>query len=43
MTATYFEEYVFEVAVGKEFVPPEIVKIYENDEAIILPPWDPMN
>lgn len=42
MTAKFFEEYVYEVAVLKAFVPRDIVDIYENDQGTMLPLWDPM-
>jgi bleomycin hydrolase len=38
---TWFDENVYNVIVKREFVPDNILSIYEQDP-IILPPWDPM-
>ncbi len=41
MSDRWFEEFTYEVAVDKKFLPPEIVPVLET-EPIKLPPWDPM-
>ena len=41
MTDDWFNEYLYEVVVEKQFVPEEILKVLET-EPIHLPPWDPM-
>lgn len=38
---TWFDNHVYNVIVKREFVPDEILSIYEQDP-IELPPWDPM-
>ena len=41
MTDAWFNEYMYEVVVEKQYVPAEILKVLET-EPIHLPPWDPM-
>lgn len=41
MTDDWFTQFVYEVVVDKSFVPQEIVSVLEQ-EATVLPPWDPM-
>ncbi len=41
MNDSWFDQYMFEVAVRKDLLPPEVVKASEADP-IVLPPWDPM-
>ena len=38
---TWFDEYVYNVIVKREFVSDDILSIYDQDP-VILPPWDPM-
>ncbi len=38
---TWFDEHVYNVIAKREFVPDDILSIYDQDP-IILPPWDPM-
>lgn len=38
---TWFDEHVYNVIVKREFVPDDVLSIFEQ-ELIILPPWDPM-
>ena len=41
MNDSLFDEFVFEIAAPKSYLPPELLK--ELDEKpIVLPPWDPM-
>jgi len=42
MTDAWFEEFVYQVVVPKAFAPKELVKVYEGDERVVLPAWDPM-
>jgi bleomycin hydrolase len=41
MTDRWFEEYLFEIAVSKRYLSPELLAVLET-EPIVLPPWDPM-
>lgn len=44
MTDAWFDEYVYQVVIRKEFMPIELWKLYEdgiNEETIKLPPYDP--
>ncbi len=41
MSDEWFEEFMYEVVVDKQFVPDEIVALLAN-EPTVLPPWDPM-
>jgi bleomycin hydrolase len=41
MTDEWFDEYMFRLVVNKEYIPAKILKILKED-AILLPPWDPM-
>lgn len=34
--------YVFQIVVPKPLAPKELVQVYESQEMIVLPPWDPM-
>ncbi len=41
MTDEWFDEYMFRVVIHKEFLPDRVVDLLKQ-EAIKLPPWDPM-
>ena len=41
MTDSWFDEYVYEVAVDKKRLPKTLLKVL-NTEPVRLPPWDPM-
>ncbi len=41
MTDGWFDEYMFRLVVNKKYIDPKTLEILEN-EAILLPPWDPM-
>lgn len=41
MTDEWFDEYMFRLVVHKKYIDEETLKLLEQ-EAIILPPWDPM-
>jgi len=41
MTDSWFNEYMFRLVVSKKYVDEKTLKILEQ-EAIVLPPWDPM-
>jgi bleomycin hydrolase len=38
---TWFDNHVFNIIVKKEYVPADILSIFDKDP-IELPPWDPM-
>jgi len=38
-TDEWFNEYMFRIVIHKDFVTPEVMKIYES-KATLLPPWD---
>ncbi|KAK7472862.1 bleomycin hydrolase [Stygiomarasmius scandens] len=42
MTDDWFNEFVYQVVVPKNLALKELVDVYENGTAKILPPWDPM-
>ncbi|EKM54436.1 uncharacterized protein PHACADRAFT_174941 [Phanerochaete carnosa HHB-10118-sp] len=42
MTDEWFDEYVFQVVVPKALAPKELVKVFESDDKVVLPAWDPM-
>lgn len=41
MTNDWFKEFVFEVVVDRQYVPEDVLKVYD-DTPIVLPAWDPM-
>ena len=41
MNDSWFAEYMFEIAVPKEYLPADLQEAWQL-EPIILPPWDPM-
>ena len=42
MSDKWFDEFLYEVVVDKKYLQDEYVKLFENEEAKFLPPWDPM-
>ena len=38
----FFDEYLYEVVVDKKYLDDEHVRLFEEQEAKLLPPWDPM-
>ncbi|SCZ89346.1 BZ3500_MvSof-1268-A1-R1_Chr1-1g01121 [Microbotryum saponariae] len=42
MTDEWFTEHVFQVVADRSMVPKELVKVFEDDNRTVLPPWDPM-
>ncbi|MFL3013674.1 MAG: C1 family peptidase [Candidatus Neomarinimicrobiota bacterium] len=42
MSDKWFDEFLYEVVVDKKYLEDEYVKLFENEEAKFLPPWDPM-
>jgi len=42
MTDSWFEQFVYQVVVPKSIAPKELVKVFEGEERVVLPPWDPM-
>ena len=41
MNDNWFDEYVFEIAVRRDRLPPELLAALDEDP-IVLPAWDPM-
>jgi hypothetical protein len=41
-TFDFFCRFVYQVVVSKTLAPKELVKVFESDERVVLPPWDPM-
>lgn len=41
MTAEWFKEFVFEVVLDKKYLPADVLAV-QNQEPVVLPPWDPM-
>ena len=41
MMDEWFDEYVYEVVVWKESIPPELSKILDS-KTVLLPHWEPM-
>jgi bleomycin hydrolase len=41
MTDRWFDEYLYEVTVGKKYLSPELLDVLDT-EPVVLPPWDPM-
>ncbi|MBP3222897.1 MAG: C1 family peptidase [Actinomycetaceae bacterium] len=41
MNDSWFDDHVFEVAVHKKYISPELLKVLDSDP-IVLPAWDPM-
>ncbi len=41
MTDEWFNEYLYEVVVSKEYLSPELLPVLDT-EPVVLPPWDPM-
>lgn len=41
MTDDWFDEYMFEIALEKRFLPPKILKLFEQKPKL-LEPWDPL-
>ena len=42
MTDKWFDEYNYEVVIHKDHLPKELLKLYLEEKAISLDPWDPM-
>ena len=42
MSDEWFDEYLYKVVVSKKYLPAELVNEYDNQEAKLLLPWDPM-
>ena len=38
----WFDEYVYQVVVDKKYLTPQQRDVYENEQAAVLAPWDPM-
>lgn len=42
MIMMWHDRFVYQVVVPKSFAPKQLVAVYEGDERIVLPAWDPM-
>ena len=42
LSDAWFDEYVYQVVVDKKYLTPEQREAYENEEPVVLEPWDPM-
>ncbi|KAH8923078.1 peptidase C1B, bleomycin hydrolase [Atractiella rhizophila] len=42
MTDGWFDEFVYQIVAHKSFVPKELRRVWENKDAVELPPWDPL-
>lgn len=42
MTDKWFEEFVYQVVVPKALAPKRLVQVYESEDMVVLPAWDPM-
>ena len=41
MTDAWFDEYVYEVAVSRDYLSADLISVL-GEEPTVLPPWDPM-
>ena len=41
MTDAWFDQYLYQIAVGRDQLAPDVAAVLEQ-EPIMLPPWDPM-
>lgn len=42
MTDKWFDEFVYQVVIPKALAPKNLVKVFEGEDSVVLPPWDPM-
>ena len=42
MSDDWFDQYLYEVVINKKYLELNVIDIYENQHAKLLPPWDPM-
>lgn len=42
MTDRWFEEFVFQIVVPKPLAPKHLVEVFEANEPVVFPPWDPL-
>ncbi|KLO19561.1 peptidase C1B, bleomycin hydrolase [Schizopora paradoxa] len=42
MSDAWFEQFVYQVVVPRTLAPKELVKVFDQGEKTVLPPWDPM-
>ena len=42
MSDAWFEQFVYQVVVPRALAPKELVKVFDQGEKTVLPPWDPM-
>ena len=41
MSDRWFDEYLYEITIGKKYIAPDLLKVLDT-APIVLPPWDPM-
>ena len=41
MTDAWFDQYLYQIAVGRQQLSAEVAAVLDQ-EAVVLPPWDPM-
>ncbi|KAF8583880.1 bleomycin hydrolase [Ramaria rubella] len=42
MSDSWFDEFVYQVVVPKQLADKDLLKVFQSDEKVVLPPWDPM-
>ncbi|EJF65278.1 peptidase C1B bleomycin hydrolase [Dichomitus squalens] len=42
MSDRWFEQWVYQVVIPKQLAPKDLVKVFEGEERVVLPAWDPM-
>ena len=42
MSDDWFDQYLYEVVINKKYLELNVIDLYENQHAKLLPPWDPM-
>ncbi|KAF8589773.1 bleomycin hydrolase [Ramaria rubella] len=42
MSDSWFDEFVYQVVVPKQLADKDLLKVFQSNEKVVLPPWDPM-
>ncbi|GAA5969388.1 hypothetical protein JCM11641_008098 [Rhodosporidiobolus odoratus] len=42
MSDDWFSEFVYQIVADRKYVPKNLVDVFDNGKATVLPPWDPM-
>lgn len=42
MSDEWFDENVFQVVAPRQVIPADLVKVFDDSQAVVLPPWDPL-